>query len=96
MALRRRWIEGLATDSDGRNIESAAEALEAAGYRGVAVDVFADAAIIAARAGRRSSAGERATAIAAKIGWHHALGPLPETRWVQAPESDDHLSRPRP
>lgn len=96
MALRRRWIEGLATDSDGRNVESAAEALEAAGYRGVAVDVFADAAIIAARAGRRSSAGERAIAIAAKIVWHHALGPLPETRWVQAPESDDHLSRPRP
>lgn len=85
MAMKRGWVEGLATDPDGSAVEAAAEALEAAGYRGIAVEVFADAALKAARAGRPSTAGERATAVAAEIGWHHAFGPLPETRWVTAP-----------
>jgi class 3 adenylate cyclase/tetratricopeptide (TPR) repeat protein len=84
MVIRRRWFGGLASDPDGREVEAAAEALEAAGYRLLAVNAFADAALIAARAGRPSSAGVRATAIAAEIGYHHLLGPLPETRWIAA------------
>jgi len=84
MGVKRRWIDGLATDSDGSVVEAAAEQLEEAGYRTVAVDAFADAALIAARAGRVSSAGERAIAIAEEIGYHHPLGPLPETRWSAA------------
>jgi len=85
MGIRRRWYAGLATDPDGSAVEAAAGDLEAAGYRGNAVDAFADAALIAARAGRPSTAGERAVAIADEIGYHHILGPLPETRWVAAP-----------
>ena len=85
MAIRRRWFAGLATDPDGSGVESAAEELAAAGYLGNAVSAFADAALIAARAGRPSSAAERAMAIAAELGYHHVLGSLPETRWVAAP-----------
>jgi len=86
-AIRRRWIAGLVTDRDGTAVEAAAEELEAAGYRNVAVDAFADAALMAARAGRESAAGARAIAISAETGYHHNLGPLPETRWVAAPPS---------
>jgi tetratricopeptide (TPR) repeat protein len=82
MVIRRRWFGGLATDPDGGEVEAAAEELERAGYRLLAVNAFADAALIAARAGRPSAAAERALAIAAEIGYHHLLGPLPETRWI--------------
>jgi class 3 adenylate cyclase/tetratricopeptide (TPR) repeat protein len=84
MVIRRRWFGGLASDPDGREVEAAAKDLEAAGYRLLAADAFADAALIAARAGRPSTAGERAMAIAAEIGYHHDLGPLPEARWITA------------
>jgi class 3 adenylate cyclase/tetratricopeptide (TPR) repeat protein len=84
MGMRRRWLAGLATGRDGREVEAAAADLEAAGYRGHAVEAFADAALIAARAGRVSTAEEQAKAIAATIGWHHVLGPPPETRWSRA------------
>jgi class 3 adenylate cyclase len=84
MGLLRGWFGGLAGDPDGRDVEAAAGALEAAGYRLLAVNAFADAALMAARAGRQSAAGERAIAIAAEIGYHHVLGPLPETRWIAA------------
>jgi hypothetical protein len=84
ITIQRRWYGGLATDPDGREVEAAAVALEAAGYRASAVNAYADAALLAARAGRRSSAGDRAVAIAAEIGYHHALGPLPETPWIAA------------
>jgi len=82
MRIRRRWYAGLAGDRDGRDVEAAATDLEAAGYLTAAVEAYADAALLAARAGRASVAGERAIAIAAEIGYHHLLGPLPETRWV--------------
>jgi class 3 adenylate cyclase/tetratricopeptide (TPR) repeat protein len=85
MAIRRRWYAGLATDPDGSEVESAAEELAAVGYLGNAVNAFADAALIAARVGRPSTAWERAVAIADEIGYHHFLGPLPETRWVAPP-----------
>ena len=71
-------------------VEAAAEELEVAGYRRLAVDAFADAALMAARAGRSSIAGERAIAIANEIGFHHFLGPLPETRWIAAPADQSH------
>jgi hypothetical protein len=82
MVIRHRWFRGLAMDPSGSEVEAAAEELAAAGYRGNAAEAFADAALLAARAGRTSAAGERALAIAAEVGWHHILGPLPETRWV--------------
>ncbi|MEP6639634.1 MAG: adenylate/guanylate cyclase domain-containing protein, partial [Chloroflexota bacterium] len=81
MAIRRRWFGGLATDADGREVEAAAEALDAIGYRGMAVNAFADAALLAARAGRASTAAERVTALTVEIGYHPLLGPLPETRF---------------
>ena len=58
--------------------------LDALGYRYAGRHAFADAAFLAARAGRASDAEARAMAIAAEIGLHPSLGPLPETRWVQA------------
>jgi len=82
MVIRHRWFRGLAMDPSGSEVEAAAEELAAAGYLGNAAEAFADAALLAARAGRTSAARERALAIAAEIGWHHALGALPETRWV--------------
>ena len=82
MVIRHRWFRGLAMDPSGSEVEAAAEELAAAGYRGNAAEAFADAALIAARVGRTSAAGERALTIAAEIGWHHPLGPLPETHWV--------------
>jgi len=81
--IRRRWFRGLVADPDGSDVEAAAGELDAAGYRLLAAYAFADAALIAARAGRSSEAEERAIAIGAEIGLHPSLGPLPETRWVQ-------------
>jgi tetratricopeptide (TPR) repeat protein len=80
--IRRRWFAALAADTDGSDVESAAGQLDAAGYRMLAAYAFADAALIAARSGRRSDAEARALAIAAEIGLHPSLGPLPETRWL--------------
>jgi tetratricopeptide (TPR) repeat protein len=82
--IRSRWFAGLASDPDGSDVEAAADALEAVGYRTLAAYAYADAAILAARAGRPSESVERATAIAAAIGLHPHLGPLPETRWLTA------------
>jgi class 3 adenylate cyclase/tetratricopeptide (TPR) repeat protein len=79
MVIRHRWILGLAKDPSGAEVEGAAEELAAAGYRGNAAEAFADAALLAARAGRASAAGDRALAIAAETGWHHIFGPLPQT-----------------
>ena len=81
-SIRRRWLGGLASDPDGSDVEAAAGELDAAGYRLTAAYAFADAAILAARAGRASNAEARAVAIASEIGLHPPLGPLPETRWL--------------
>jgi hypothetical protein len=87
--LRRRWIEGLVIERDGpafdtgvEAVEAAARALEAAGYLGLAVEVYADADIISARAGRASASRQRALEVCAEIGYQPVLGPLPETRWL--------------
>lgn len=82
--IRRRWFGGLLSDPDGSDVEVAAGELDAVGYRLLAAHAFADAALLAARAGRASSANERAMAIAAEIGLHPSLGALPETRWTAA------------
>jgi len=79
---RRRWFGGLLSDPDGSDVEAAAGELDALGYRTLAAYAFADAAILAARAGRASDAEARAMAIVAEIGLHPSLGPLPETRWM--------------
>jgi hypothetical protein len=93
MLIRRRWFAGLASDPDGSDVEAAAGELDAVGYRLLAVYAFSDAALIAARAGRASNAGERAMAIAAEIGLHPSLGPLPETRWVIAAQGGSHSAK---
>ncbi|MEK6721240.1 MAG: adenylate/guanylate cyclase domain-containing protein [Chloroflexota bacterium] len=84
MRIRGRWFGGLVSDPDGSGVEAAAGELDAVGYRLLAAYAFADAALLAARAGRASNANERAMAIAAEIGLHPSLGPLPETRWTAA------------
>lgn len=84
--LERRWAGGLAETPERAvpAIEAAAADLDAAGWRLPAADAWADAALIAARAGIASDGLERALAIAAEIGLHPPLGPLPETRWIVA------------
>jgi tetratricopeptide (TPR) repeat protein len=80
--MRRRWFGGLVSDADGSDVEAVAGELDAVGYRTLAAYAYADAAILAARAGRASDAEARAMDIAAEIGLHPSLGPLPETRWL--------------
>ena len=82
MLIRRRWYRGLAADHDDSDVEAVADEFAGAGYLTLAVEAYADAALIAARAGRASEAEERALAICAETGVHHLLGPLPETRWA--------------
>jgi hypothetical protein len=93
MLIRRRWFGGLASDPDGADVEAAAGELDAIGYRLLAAHAFSDAALVAARAGRASSSGERAMAIAAEIGLQPALGPLPETRWVVVAQRGSHSGK---
>lgn len=80
---RRDWITGLVDGSEGRNVESAARRLEEMGLLTAAADAWADAALLAARAGRSSPALDRALAITERIGMHPFLGSLPETRWLE-------------
>ena len=82
MLLRRRWYRGLAADHDDGDVEAVAKEFAGAGYVTLAMEAYADAAVIAARSGRASTAEERALTICAETGVHHNLGPLPETRWV--------------
>jgi len=79
---RAQWIDGLA-DDDRAAIERAAVTFEEFGYRLDAADAWADAALLAGRAGTDSAAHRRALESCAEIGLHPLLGPLPETRWVE-------------
>ena len=81
---RADWIEALLTNGPEGQVEAAAARLEELGWRRVALDAWADAALLAARAGRSSDAEDRALALARSTGIHPLLGPLPETRWVSA------------
>lgn len=56
--------------------------LEDCGYAWRALDAWAYAALLAARAGRTSVAQDRALAITEHTGMQHLLGPLPETCWL--------------
>jgi class 3 adenylate cyclase len=94
--IRCRWFAALAGDSDGRDVEAAAGELDAVGYRLQAAYAYADAAVLAARAGRASDAEARAMAIAAEIGLHPSLGPLPETRWIAGANPSPSAAVPSP
>ncbi len=80
---QRDWIAGLSDGSRGRTVEAAAQGLEELGLLTAAADAWADAALLAARAGRKSAALDHALAITERIGMHPLLGPLPETRWLE-------------
>ena len=82
LRARHEWIEALLTHGPEGRIRDAAVRLEELGWRRHALDAWADAALLAARAGRSSDAEERAHALARSTGLHPLLGPLPETRWV--------------
>jgi class 3 adenylate cyclase/tetratricopeptide (TPR) repeat protein len=87
--LERRWASGLLESPERavRTIGSAAAELDASGWRVLAADAWADAALIAARAGIPSAALEQALTICEETGLHPALGPLPETRWIVAADA---------
>ena len=85
-AARDAWIDGLAA-SDPAAVEAAAAVFEEEGYRISCADAWADAAIIAARAGLASSAQRRAVELYREMGVHPLLGDLPETGWPVGPAS---------
>ncbi|MET1231389.1 MAG: AAA family ATPase [Candidatus Limnocylindrales bacterium] len=80
----RDHVHALAVDPpDLDGLISAAEGLEALGYLGLAVDTWADAALIAARVGADATPHqEHAAELYATCHMVPALGPLPETRWI--------------
>jgi hypothetical protein len=67
-------IDGLVADDGGAAVEAAATRLEELGYIRRAIDAWADAALMAERAGRSSGASERVQSIMASTGLH----PLPD------------------
>ena len=67
-------VDGLVADDGGLAIEPAASTLEELGYVRRAIDAWADAAVMAERAGRPSVASERVLAITDRTGLH----PLPD------------------
>ena len=77
-------VHALAVDPpDIDGLISAAEGLEASGYLGLAVDAWADAALVAARAGADATRyQEQAAAMYATCHMVPMLRPLPETRWT--------------
>jgi len=80
---KARWLDELTGSGDPLRVLKAADTLEALGYRVPAADARADAALMAARAGIESDAGERVLRFCAEVGMHPLLGPLPETRWLE-------------
>ena len=80
---KAQWVEAMAGGSDHLAVEAAAEAFERLGYPVDAADAWADAAIMAARAGVASEAEVRARSLCESLGMHPLLGPLPETRWIK-------------
>ncbi len=84
-----RWLDGLADDTAGQAVETAAAELEDLGLKLKAADAWADAALLAARSRRVSDARDRAMALIDEIGLHPLLGPLPETRWLEPLDADE-------
>ena len=78
-----RWVEAVAGRTDHLAVEAAAAAFEELGYPVLAADAWADAAIMAARAGVASEAEGRARSLCESMGMHPLLGPLPEARWIR-------------
>jgi hypothetical protein len=75
------WTAALQRDASGAAVEVAAGILEEHGYVVRAASAWADAALLAERAGRTSRAGERAADLAESIG----LYPLIETLGESTP-----------
>lgn len=78
------WLEALPAHGEEGPVRDAAIRLEKLGWRKPALDAWADAALMAARAGRPSDALEHARALARATGLHPLLGSLPEDRWLPA------------
>ena len=75
-------VDGLLSGDAGMTVEVAAARLEDLQYIRRSLDAWTDAALLAARAGRRSRSYERAVAITQRTGMHPLLGLLPEARWI--------------
>jgi len=88
-----RWVDALSASGDRTAVEESAAELEAFGLRVNAADAWADAALLAARAGVSSEAEHHATRLCESMGMHPLLGPLPETRWLHPNESTEIASR---
>jgi tetratricopeptide (TPR) repeat protein len=84
-----RWIDGLVDGTAGLTVETAAVELEGLGIALKAADAWADAALLAARAGRASDAPERAVALIEEMGLRPLLGPVPETRWQEPVDAEE-------
>ena len=93
---KAQWVEAMAGGSDHLAVEAAAEAFERLGYPVDAADAWADAAIMAARAGIASEAEDRACSLCESMGMHPLLGPLPETRWISGQRGRHAVRATRP
>lgn len=80
---RSRWLAALRGSAELAAVAEVATTLEDAGRRAEAADVWADTALLAARAGIASEAGGRALELCESMSMHPLLGPLPERRWVK-------------
>jgi len=79
--IKGRWVDALAGSGGREAVEQAALEMEQLDHHLDAADAWADAALMAARAGETSEASVRATEAYRSMGVHPLLGPLPETRW---------------
>ena len=73
-------------------VAAAAATLEDLGLKAQASDAWADAALLAARAGVDSEAGARAAKLIDDMGIRPWLGPLPETCWLVPAEDASEAS----
>ena len=82
-AARGRWLAGIA-DGDLQAVEDAASTFEGLGRLPDAVDAWADAAILAARAGLGPTPPAAPPDYASRWVCIRCSGQLPETRWMGA------------
>ncbi len=88
---RGAWVQGL-VDGDSGAVANAAAELEGLGLKLQASEAWADAALLAARAGVESEAASRATELVDEMGIRPWLGPLPETRWLEPAKDESGAS----
>ena len=82
-SIERRWLAAL-VEEDLDELGTLASEMDELGYVRIALEMRADEALMAARAGLDEGRTEALLERCAEIGFHPWLGSLPETRWITA------------